>query len=361
VTAPRGAEANLAFLAAALRGETQAPAVDPAGLDRFARRNKVGEILDSLLEASPLREALPEETLAGFRALRLDQTRRSDRLLAALRRIAAAFRAAHVDFVALKGLGLANRFHGGFDRRATRDLDLLVRREDLAAAEGVLQGLGYRRVSKAPLRALALRFAHAFEYESPEAAVDLHWALARHPSYRFDVPGLWARRGTRAIGDVRVDELSDEDGIAFCAVSILKDLQRGALRLRALVDLYRMAATARLDWAAFLERRRAEGTYAITVNVLALLLEAFDARAALPAVAAAVDAAGAAVLILPGAHLRLLAPGPLALRNRFLALRLYDCSPFLSLAWWLASMPVRLLAYRSWRPARRHLGPAPRG
>jgi hypothetical protein len=340
---------HLAFLAAALRGDRRAHPADD--LFAFARRHKVGAILDHLLEGSPLADALPAGARDGFRALRRAQGDRNGLLLAALARIDAAFGNAGVPWTLLKGLGLAQRYYGGLDRRTTRDLDLLVVPKDLPAAEGALRGLGFRRASWAPSRRLALRFVHGFEYTAPDVTGDLHWALARHPSYRFDEGGLRGRRQEVALGPVRAHVPGDEDALAFAAVSALKDLQRGSLRARALVDLHRIAGA--VDPAAFLEGRRAEGTYAIALNMLALMLHALDARDSLPAVAAAVDRARADVRVDEDAHLHLLEPPRLALRNRFLALELYDCSPARSLLWWLLSMPVRLLAYRSWRPARR--------
>ncbi|MFI5403247.1 MAG: nucleotidyltransferase family protein [Planctomycetota bacterium] len=342
---------NLAFLAAALKGTDAEPDADVA---RFARQHNVAEILDGLLEASPLRARVPAEALAAFRTARLMQAERSARLLAALGRITRGLKEAGIVCIAMKGLGLGARFYGGLDRRATRDLDLLVAEEDLPAAERVLRTLGFRRASIVPSRRLALRFTHAFDYVGDGLTVDLHWTLARHPSFRFDLPRLRGRRETRPIQGVDVDQLADDDALAFCALAVFRDVQRGALRARALVDLYRIAAACpKLDWGEFLARRRAEGTYRVTVNVLSLLLHALDARGALPAVAAAATAAGSDVRVDGPVALRLLDPSRFALGNRLFAIRLYDCSPVRSFLWWLLSMPVRVLAYRSWRLPRR--------
>jgi hypothetical protein len=334
---------HLAFLAAALKG---APAVPPADVARFGRAHSVAEILASLATA-PLPEA--------FREARLRQAERSGRLLEALGGILGAFRAAGVEAILLKGLGLGARYYGGLDRRATRDIDLLVPERDVAAAEHALAGQGFRRASVVPVRSFALRVTHAFDYVRGNLTVDLHWTLARHPSFRFDLEGLRGRRRTCGIGGLMVDVPSDEDALALAALGAFRDLQRGALRARALVDLYRIgAACAGLDATAFLARRDAEGTRRITANVLALLLHALDAREALPGIAAAVDAARADVVVDATSHLRLLLPSRFALGNRLFAIRLYECSALRSFLWWLLSMPVRILAYRSWRlPSRR--------
>lgn len=347
-------ETDLAFLAAAVKGTDAQPGDD---LVRFAREHSVAEILDGLLEGSPLRARVPADALAALRAARIAQAERSARLLAALERITAAFRAAGIGCIAMKGLGLGARFYGSLDRRSTRDIDLLVAEEDIDRAERALGTLGFRRASIVPLRRLAVRWTHAFDYVGHGVTVDLHWTLARHPSFLFDPGGLRGRSEERAIGEVRVDQLCDEDALASCALAVFRDIQRGALRARALVDLYRIAlACPALDWPAFLARRRAEGIYRITVNVCALLLHAFDARERLPGVAAAVDAAKDDVRVDATTHLRLLSPSRFALGNRLFAIRLYECSPARSFLWWLLSMPVRVLAYRSWRLPRRRRG-----
>lgn len=343
MTAPELA-AHLAFLGSALRG---APAAPPPGLDRFARANSVAEILGWL--AGP---SLEHEL---FREARARQAERSARLLATLAEILAAFQRSGVRPLLLKGLGLGARYYGGLDRRATRDLDLLVLERDLPAAEAALGTIGFRRASIVPSRALALRLTHAFDYVRNDLTVDLHWTLARHPSFRFDLEGLRGRAGPCAIGGLEALVPGDEDALALSALGAFRDLQRGALRARALADLHRIAAACRdLDPGAFLARRAAEGTRRIVANVLALLLHALGARDALPAAAAIVDAARDDVRLGATEHLRLLLPARFALGNRRFALRLYDTSPARSMLWWLASMPVRVLAYRSWRlPSRR--------
>ena len=83
-----------------------------------------------------------------------------------------------------------------------------------------------------------------------------------------------------------MDVPSDEDALALTFLSIFRDFQRGSLRARAFVDLYRiLLALPDLDWPTFLARRRADGTRRISINVLALLLHALDLRDHLPAVA----------------------------------------------------------------------------
>jgi hypothetical protein len=340
-------EANLAFLAAALRGIPGEPGPD---LARFARAHSVAEILGWL--AGP---SLPADVRAEFAEAQRRQADRSARILGTLEEILAAFRPARVETLLLKGLGLGARYYGGLDRRATRDLDLLVREGDLRTAEAALSGLGFRRASLVPSRALALRFTHAFDYEREGLTVDLHWTLARHPSFRFDLEGLRGRRQPCDLGRLRAEVPCDEDALAFSALAAFRDLQRGALRARGLADLYRIAAACTgLDPPGFLAARAADGTGRITVNMLALQLDALGAREDLPVIAEVVDRARADLRADAAAHVRLLLPSGVAFGNRLFAIRLYACSPARSFLWWLVSMPVRVLAFRSWRlPSRR--------
>jgi hypothetical protein len=343
---PESLRGNLAFLASALKGSPTAP---PSDVAAFARAHTVVEILDAC--AGP---ALPSWAREAFHGAREAQAKRSARLLSVLEGILGAFREAKVPALLLKGLGLGQRYYGGLDRRATRDLDLLVRETDLPKAEGALRRLGFRRASIVPSRPLALRFTHAFDYVREGTTVDLHWAIARHPSFHIDSEGLRGRAQTLRLGDVDVLVPSDEDALALCALAIFRDLQRGALRARALVDLYRIAkACPALDVPSFLARRKSEGTDRITVAMFRLLLLCLDARDTLPAISAAVEGAPQVPRDRERALLLLL-PGPFAFSNRLLAIRLYACPWTTSFLWWLVSLPVRILAYRSWRlPSRR--------
>src|SRR5256712_7738510 len=88
------------------------------------------------------------------------------RLRHALGRLLAAFNRAGLAVMPLKGPVLADQLYPDPMLRATADLDLLVRHDDVVAAESLLEGLGYRRL---PAREQGADYHTLFISERSEA------------------------------------------------------------------------------------------------------------------------------------------------------------------------------------------------
>jgi hypothetical protein len=126
-----------------------------------------------------------------------------------LQRIAGAFSRAGLDLMVLKGMWLQAYAYEDPDERPFADLDLLVRRGELAAAEAELVRLGYRLQIDAPGDVARL-------YVSPEGfQIDLHYDL--FPDGLFTLRGehLFLRgfQDTRLVG-VPVSIPDPYDGFA---------------------------------------------------------------------------------------------------------------------------------------------------
>lgn len=108
-----------------------------------------------------------------------------------------------------KGPALAACAHGNLALREFCDLDVLVRREDLAKAKELLQSRGY--VAPGPFTArqeetyLWLYDGRAFTNPRNRVMVDLHWAITPKAfSFRFNVDRLWKQTVSAPIGGVTV-------------------------------------------------------------------------------------------------------------------------------------------------------------
>jgi len=88
-------------------------------------------------------------------------------------RIAAALEAAGIANVPLKGPLLARSLHGDPGMRFSRDIDVLVAREDLGRAAAALEPLGWRRERRAGDPVLHLVLTH----RSGLPEVELHWRV----------------------------------------------------------------------------------------------------------------------------------------------------------------------------------------
>ena len=70
-----------------------------------------------------------------------------ERLVREVMQLSSLLTAAGHEVMLLKGPYLAERFYGGIDQREFYDLDILIRREELAAVERLLRSRGYIRKS----------------------------------------------------------------------------------------------------------------------------------------------------------------------------------------------------------------------
>jgi hypothetical protein len=349
--------ACLAILGCVARGDLPAArlhltasSLDAERFAAFAASHQVAGFLHASLQALPEYHLLSAAARHRLAAAYVRQWATNERLAAEVARLASAFNAAGVEFALLKGHHSALRFYGNIDRRGISDLDILVRPGERGRARAVLEGCGFRLMSRILVsEAATARFVHAFEFTRDAVCVDLHWQIASHPSFRIDYEALWAGAHPFEVAGASVQALDDEYALLVGLLGAAKDLELGTLRLKAFVDLARIvdAVNGATDWEAFLERRGQERVGRACTSMLALLLELFNAGERFPTL---VDALRA----------RLEAPAPrevreratrtsvcrVSLRSRLWAASLYETPVVGVLAWWVVSLPFRLAVYR---------------
>lgn len=274
--------------------------------------------------------------------------RRQRRLLGEVGWVDALFRRRGIPYRLFKGPALAQRFFGDVRGRDFNDLDVLVPSERLAEAHAALVETGAKRLSKAPLgRRVATWFAHGWDYQRDELRLDLHWALATHFSYRIDMARLWNEAATVEIEERPIPTLSEESMLLFFALSFFEDLDRGAGRLKSVVDLDTMvhALDGRTDWPTFFERARTERVEQIVRTILALVLDLMPSGPGCPALAEALAGAPQyAPASWPDRRALLESPRG-ALSNKLWAADLFACGRGAALGWWGVSLPFRLSTY----------------
>jgi len=282
------------------------------------------------------------------RALRVARVRQAG-LVAELLRLVQQLERRGIEFRLLKGPGLATRFFGGIDERDYTDLDLLVRRDQLAEADRFLREEGYQKVSGSLLGdRIATQFAHGYDYTRGPFRVDLHWALVTHFSYRIDEARLWGEQSTVVIAGRELPVFSDASVVLGHVVSFFEDLERGVGRLKTVVDLHAIlhAVDGTLDWEAFFERCRAERVEAICREVLGLSIDLLGARERFAGLAAALDGGSEERPPLDWERATaLLEARPGSLGNKLWASHFYACPRALALAGWLVSLPFRVAVY----------------
>lgn len=347
---------HLEILSLLLKGEHDAAAgylrrgaSQTQGFTSFVERHNLQLLVFSLLAGSPVRQSLPQEYLRELKRFALQQWVRQETLVRELMQLSTLFAAAGQPFILLKGAYLATRFFGGIDRRPFYDLDLLISRDNLPAVEGLLRSSGYIRKSHILFNeAVTTYFTHAFDFAKSNFALDLHWRLSANAAHALDYAAIWRQRQEFALRDRNFFVLSDEYELVFSLISIFKDLERGAARLKSFVDLYFIlsALSPRIDWEKFVENRRREKILRISVNVLALFLDLFDCRDRFPAVAQVVARERALVKRVSSEDAAaFLEASPGAWRNKLWAAGTYECSGVELFLWWLVSLPFRLAVH----------------
>jgi hypothetical protein len=200
----------------------------------------------------------------------------------------------------LKGAPFAVRYYGDPAARRSVDIDLLVKIADVDAALRALVARGFgpkrRRTGGAGdalhIRRRCLRTEHALGLDRGDVSIDLHWRLRTAPAYRVDERAIWRDTQEIAVGGRAYPAPSDEYALVALLLGIAHDVGRRGCRLKHVLDADRLlrALPADTDWPSFFERRRAENTLAISVNVLDLVRALFAAPGEFPALAAALDA-----------------------------------------------------------------------
>jgi len=337
--------------------------MDPQSFTSFVDQQHLRFYLSRWIEQGTMSAMLPAVWAARVVKAARQQRARQERLVAELARAAAVFDGAGIDYMLLKGPYLADRFYGGTTNRSFIDLDLLVHRDELERAGRTLESAGYAEKSRLILGVpLMARFAHAFDYattiETPHGqeavTIDLHWALSIHPSFRIGYERIWREQSVWLLQGRKFAVLSDEDEVLVSILTVLRDGERGAARLKLFVDLFHIlqVTSGHIDWARFFERRASEGLLRPSLGVLDLFFELLQCRPLFPALADALEARRSKM---PSVSKKewLLRPAALPVRHKMWSASLYECSPVLSLAWWSASLPFRLMVYQRGRFRRR--------
>lgn len=240
------ASSLIALCDAVAGGPLWSPAGLPVGqragewLDWVAHRHGIVPPLPRADRAAAM--GLDEETLRTWRRLAQRAAVRTLLALHQLRELAAAFEEAGVDVIALKGAAALVWLHADPGCRTLRDLDLLLRAEQIEAAQRVLEAQGYRplpTVSSPEEEAVRLKVAHLRPYVKPgRRPVELHATL---PGLRVEPGELWQE--CRPLGGVcgSLFRLSDPHFTVHTAAHFFGDFARGHGRLNGVCDLLRLA------------------------------------------------------------------------------------------------------------------------
>lgn len=332
-------------------------------LDRFrafADLHQLSGFLYRHVAGSALQDLLPATYLDYLGERYALQHQRCETVLREAAGILTAFSAAQLPVLFLKGPFLAQQFYGDMRQRFHWDIDILVPREEVVAADRLIRDMGYSRLSLVLLSNGAMtHFTHTYDYHKRIAGqeqpvrrqflpLDLHWRLRSHFSFRLDYRSIWQQRTDCRLQERMFPVLSAEYALVMNVLGIFVDIELGTIRLKNMLDLYKILATVDpvMDWDAFIERRSAENIAVIVLNVIDLMLDILACRDRFPGVASLLEKQRAAIrLTLAADKYRLLERSRSAVFNRRWAHHLYQAPVIRSFLWTVTSLPFRVAAH----------------
>jgi hypothetical protein len=181
---------------------------------------------------------------------------RNLRLYQMLSEVLRALRAHEIPVIVLKGAYLAQKVYEDIAARSMNDVDLLVRRSDLAAARTSLSEIGYTELKKPHVDP---EFYAPSPHVNPLVnrhgiPVELHWTLETGP-FAVDFDDVWERARTTTIAGVEILALSPEDLLLHLSLHIAFHHQFNQ-GLRPFADIARVVEHHRgeMDWNVLISR-----------------------------------------------------------------------------------------------------------
>jgi hypothetical protein len=161
-----------------------------------ARRQSVLPLLFWQLDAC-CPDLVPAPTLQLLREYFQQNTARNVLLTGELLSFLNALKAQGIAAMPYKGPSLAVSVYGNLGLRQFADLDILIRKADVAAATEVFLGLGFRahfKISEDQLeRFIRLSYVRLLQRNCGKQIVELHWGIApRFFGFEPDIDALWA-------------------------------------------------------------------------------------------------------------------------------------------------------------------------
>jgi Uncharacterised nucleotidyltransferase len=256
-TASVGREWDLLLAAVSVDREENGPArirtllqrgVDWDAVLRLADQHGITSLLYQ--SCSKLNDALPSAAQAMLGVRHDKNVHQSLFLARELVRILDCLEALGIGTIPYKGLALSEIYYGDMAMRQSGDMDLFVRKQDVARVTAAVYELGYTprlQIADAAWQDyLASGYEWTFDSPAGKNLLELQWALQPHfYAVDYDMEGLFERAVNGTVAGRRVKTPSVEDLLLVLAVHAAKHVWG---RLIWLCDLAQILKRENLDW-----------------------------------------------------------------------------------------------------------------
>jgi hypothetical protein len=228
----------------------------------------------TLIRIAP--DLVPEEILKAFQTAIVQTTQRNLLLFGELADMADELADSGIETIPFRGPLLPIQAFGDMGFRAADSLNLLIRAPDAAAAAAALRSMGYEH-KEAPASGPELRRQGQESLYRPvlDTTAVLHTQLAPELALDMDLGGLWRRSRETVLNGRSIRTLAPEDEVVLLAVHAGSRAWR---RMTWACDAAGLLEThQQLDWAAAIERARAQGCLRMLLLATSLARTCFDA------------------------------------------------------------------------------------
>jgi len=170
---------------------------------------------------------------------------------------------AGIRVILLKGAHLAYFIYQDIGLRAMGDIDILIRKEDLARVEGILLEMGYKYYTFTNSVQWYKNNHFHLPFTSPQGIkhLEVHWDFVMRDSiFDIDMDGIWERAKEVKIYGTDVMILSHEDAILhLCFHMAHDDMLRGGIRPLFDIAMLLKRHTGDIKWSYLIQITRAWG------------------------------------------------------------------------------------------------------
>lgn len=230
--------------------------IDWTGLVETALRHQQASLLYKKLCQAGLAE-IPDDIKGAFEFYVENTRARNQQLQDSLLAVIGALNSVGIRPMPIKGPLLAERLHEDIGSRLFRDIDLLIRDEDVDKALSVVLEMGYERHHQMSDTGFRETRRYGGQYilfhRQSGIAIEPHWRLTPSTlAIELDYPGIWQNATATAWNEVDILVPSPEDEFLFLCVHGAKEHWPS---LKPIVDLaYFVHQNAAMDWSVALRR-----------------------------------------------------------------------------------------------------------
>ncbi|MFZ2198829.1 MAG: nucleotidyltransferase family protein, partial [Thermodesulfovibrionales bacterium] len=274
------AQTKLSDNSSVLLNELLCHPLDWECISESAFSQNIAQLLYHNLKGITSKHLIPPGVMEKLKRAYCVNIARNMHLYAEFRNITNAFHSAGIEVIALKGVVLAGIVYRDIGLRPMRDIDLLVRKDDLEVAHRIMTDLMYTpqvKVESEQWNKQKHFHLPAYRNSDKTVVVEIHWHFAEN-SLGIDMQKWWDRARSENIMGCCIKVPSPEDMLIHLCIHLYNHGYTNKFVLRGLCDI---AETLRhyeieMDWKLLQDEIKNHGIAAQVHSMLYLAGKYFD-------------------------------------------------------------------------------------